>query len=169
MGANLAAAMVVVGTIGAPVEAASLGEPAIEVVTPLAADSVVVTTQVSFRSPIEVIDISQGFRAGHRGVDLRAPLGTAIYPVAEGRVARVIHGRLGYGRRVIVEHESGLTSLYAHMGKIKVQEGEKVTQETVLGEVGLTGWTTGPHLHLEVYEQGQAINPRQVVPLVPAV
>ena len=164
MGANLAAAVMVVGTLGTPLEASQVGQ-AMEVVEPLVADSVVVTTAASFKSPLEVVDISQGFRGGHRGIDMRVPLGTAVYPIAMGKVAQVVNGRLGYGKRVVVDHENGLKSLYAHLGKITVVEGEEVTQETVLGEVGLTGWTTGPHLHLEVYEQGRAINPRQVVPL----
>jgi murein DD-endopeptidase MepM/ murein hydrolase activator NlpD len=103
--------------------------------------------------------ISQGFQAFHPGVDLTAPVGSSIHPIADGVVNFVGTLRTGYGRYVIVSHTSGLTSLYAHMGKILVEEGEKVTKKTVLGEIGLTGRTTGYHLHLEVRKEGVAINP----------
>ncbi len=167
MGANLAAAIVAVNVVGAPIEV--LGQEPVEVVTLPAVTSVVVTTEVSFRAPVEVVDVSQGFKGGHRGIDLRAPMGTPVKAVAMGKVVKVTQDRFGYGKWVMVDHENGWSSLYAHLSKITVVESEPVTQETVLGEVGMTGWTTGPHLHLEVYEQGRAINPRQVVPLIPSI
>ncbi|OGY18965.1 MAG: hypothetical protein A2784_02445 [Candidatus Chisholmbacteria bacterium RIFCSPHIGHO2_01_FULL_48_12] len=165
MGANLAAAIVAVNVVGVPVEV--LGQEPVEVVTLPAETDAVVITEVSFKAPLQVVDVSQGFRGGHRGVDLRAPMGTPVKAVAMGKVVGVIQGRFGYGKWVIVDHENGLSSLYAHLSKITVVEDEPVTQETVLGEVGMTGWTTGPHLHLEVYDNGRVINPRQVVPLTP--
>ncbi len=103
--------------------------------------------------------VSQGYFAFHSGVDITAPLGSKIYPIAAGKVGVVGIFRQGYGRHVIIEHEDGLVSLYAHMGKIEVHEGEDVTKETVLGEVGLTGHTTGPHLHLEIKVRGKSVNP----------
>lgn len=103
--------------------------------------------------------VSQGFFAFHGGVDITAPLGSKIYSIAAGKVEMVGIFRQGYGRHVIVEHEDGLVSLYAHMGKIEVHEGDTVTKETVLGEVGLTGHTTGPHLHLEIKIHGKSVNP----------
>lgn len=167
MGANLAAAIVMVNVAGAPIEA--LGQAPLEVVTLATGGEAVVTTTVSFQAPVAVVDVSQGFRVGHRGVDLRSPVGTPVRAVATGKVVKVTAGRFGYGKWVVVDHENGLSSLYAHLSKITVVEDELVTQETVLGEVGMTGWATGPHLHLEVYEQGRAINPKQVVPLTPSI
>lgn len=102
---------------------------------------------------------SQGYSALHPGVDITAELGSEIYPVKAGRVASVSISRYDYGRSVIVDHGDGLTSLYAHMGKIMVDEGEEVTDRTVIGEVGLTGRTTGPHLHLEIRKNGVPSNP----------
>ncbi len=125
----------------------------------------VVTTEGAFQLPVGTGDVSQGFSRFHKGVDLRAPLKTAVYPVSAGRVVKVTQGRWGYGRWVMIDHQSEVSSLYAHLGQIKVKEGQEVDKGTMVGEVGLTGWTTGPHLHLEIYERGQAINPRQVLPL----
>lgn len=167
MGANLAAAIVAVNVVAPPFEV--LGQQPIGVVTLATGGEAVVTTAVSFQAPVAVVDVSQGFRAGHRGVDLRSPVGTPVRAVAVGRVAEVTQARFGYGKWVVVDHENGWSSLYAHLSKITVVEGEEVTQETVLGEVGMTGWATGPHLHLEVYEQDRAINPKQVVPLTPSI
>jgi len=63
-----------------------------------------------------------------------------------------------------VEHEKGLRSRYAHMKEIRVVEGQEVNKEMGLGTVGMTGWTTGPHLHLEIYQNGRAIDPLTVLP-----
>ena len=82
-------------------------------------------------------------------------MGTEIKPVTRGRVVEVSQGRLGWGNTVVIEHEKGLKSRYAHMRDFNVQEGDTVEKETVLGSVGMTGWTTGPHLHLEIYQEGR--------------
>jgi len=107
----------------------------------------------------ETTGISQGFQAFHPGVDLTAPSGTAIYPIDSGTVILVSNLNTGYGRYVVIAHNYTTSSLYAHMGKIMVEEGEEVEKKTQLGEVGLTGHTTGYHLHLEVRKNGVAVNP----------
>jgi len=103
--------------------------------------------------------ISQGFHRWHPGIDITAPAGSKIYPVKEGKVIRIENTRWGYGRSILIEHNDGLVSLYAHLGKVMVEEGETVRLETVLAEIGLTGRTTGYHLHLEIRSEGRAINP----------
>lgn len=103
--------------------------------------------------------ISQVYWSSHPGVDITAPLGSDIYPVQAGKVIEVSISKFDYGRSVVVDHGNGVTSRYAHMGKIMVDEGQEVTEKTVLGEVGLTGHTTGPHLHLEIRNNGLALNP----------
>lgn len=113
----------------------------------------------------EFTSISTYFQAGHAGWDFRAPLGSDIYPVADGVVKIVAHSTHGYGRRVIVEHENGMESLYAHMGLIDVEEGQKVKKDTKLGEVGLTGMTTGPHIHFELYQNKTPVNPKYFIDL----
>ena len=108
--------------------------------------------------------LAQGFHGFHRGIDLLDPVGTEIRPVASGRVVEVSYGRIGWGNTVVVEHEKGLKSRYAHMRDFNIQEGDQVEKGTVLGWVGMTGWTTGPHLHLEIYQDGWAIDPATILP-----
>lgn len=107
----------------------------------------------------ELTGISQGFWSAHPGIDITAPLGSTIFPVKSGRVIEISISRFNYGRSIVIEHEDGLTSRYAHMGKIMVQEGDEVNDLTQLGEIGVTGHTTGPHLHLEIRKNGVAQNP----------
>jgi murein DD-endopeptidase MepM/ murein hydrolase activator NlpD len=161
IGVQLAGAVMLVSTASAaPGPFETFPEAEVSVISePL----VVATTNERFGVPVNVIGVSQGYHRFHRGVDLRAPLGDLIYPVAEGRVTEVVKGRFGYGHYVLIEHEDGYASLYAHMGKVAVKLGQEVGQETALGRVGMTGWTTGSHLHLEMYHNGTAINPRQVL------
>jgi murein DD-endopeptidase MepM/ murein hydrolase activator NlpD len=89
-----------------------------------------------------------GNRRFHAGQDLAAPSGTPIVAVANGRVVLASwHG--GYGKAVIIEHNGKLQTLYGHMSEIFVQEGQEIKQGTVIGQVGSTGASSGPHLHFE--------------------
>jgi murein DD-endopeptidase MepM/ murein hydrolase activator NlpD len=103
--------------------------------------------------------VSQGFSRWHPAVDITAPVGSEIYPVQAGKVMRINNTKYGYGRSMVVDHGNGLISLYAHLGKVMVVEGEEVETGTVLAEVGLTGRTTGYHLHLEIRDGSKTINP----------
>ena len=103
--------------------------------------------------------ISQGFWSAHPGIDITAPKGSPIYPIRSGKVVEISISRYNYGRSVTIDHGDGATSLYAHMGKIYVDEGDEVTETEPLGEVGMSGRTSGPHLHLEVRKDGVAQNP----------
>ena len=148
------------------VSALSVPSSALGVVWPwqtLAAENEIqidVNTEESAVQPVpETVGISQGFHLLHPGLDIRAPLGSEIYPIKEGVVKQVSFSRFGYGRHVVVSHSDGDESLYAHMGKVFVEEGELVSAGTALGEIGLTGRTTGPHLHLEVIHKGRKANP----------
>lgn len=111
--------------------------------------------------------ISQGFHYGHRGIDLTAPLGSKIYPIKNGVVIKVQYLKYDYGRAVWIDSGNGIVSIYGHMGKIFVNEGDTVTTEKSIGEVGLTGRTTGPHLHLEILKEDVAINPQPYLALGP--
>jgi murein DD-endopeptidase MepM/ murein hydrolase activator NlpD len=89
-----------------------------------------------------------GNRRFHAGQDLAAPGGAPVVAVANGRVVLANwHG--GYGKTVIIEHNGRLQTLYAHMSEVFVQEGQEIKQGTVIGQVGSTGASTGPHLHFE--------------------
>lgn len=116
----------------------------------------------------EYTGVSQGFHAGHAGIDLTAPLGSKIYSISDGVVIKVQYLNYDYGRAVWIDNGNGVTSLYGHMGKIFVNEGDNVTIDKPIGEVGLTGRTTGPHLHLEVMKNEANINPLSFLALGPA-
>ena len=94
----------------------------------------------------------------HKGVDIGAEQGTPIHPIAPG-VVQQAETRDGYGRMVVVDHGGGYTSLYAHCDRLDVAVGQRVDTTTSLGTVGSTGLSTGPHLHLELHQNGEAINP----------
>jgi murein DD-endopeptidase MepM/ murein hydrolase activator NlpD len=119
-----------------------------------------VETEKSLRLPVENFVITQNFSFFHPGIDLAAIKGSPVYPIADGVVAYTNHSQFGYGNEIIINHGSGLKSLYAHLSKIEVKEGEKVTKDSLLGLVGSTGWSTGPHLHLQIWEEDRWVNPR---------
>lgn len=111
-------------------------------------------------NPLPRIEVSQGYWLLHPALDMRAPIGTPINPIMDGVVAVVEDERKsGYGKHVIIDHNNGYTSLYAHMSKIEAEAGQVVGTGTVIGEVGSTGRSSGPHLHLEITENGRKINP----------
>ena len=98
----------------------------------------------------------------HLGTDFGARRGTPILAAADGKV--VFSGWLGgYGKVVKIRHADNYLSLYAHQSRIKVKRGEKVSKGQVIGYVGSTGRSTGPHLHFGVYKNGRPINPMRIV------
>lgn len=103
-----------------------------------------------------------GVRSFHTGIDMVAPLGTSIKASMTGKVAAAGYNQV-YGNYVIVSHSGGYQTLYAHMTTILVKLGQNVNQGSVLGKLGSTGYSTGPHLHFSVYKNGQLINPLSVL------
>lgn len=95
----------------------------------------------------------------HWGMDFSAPTGTEIYATGKGIVEKASYSNGGYGNRVIINHGYGYKTLYAHMSEITVKDGEEVSRGQVVGYVGNTGTSVGPHLHYEVSKNGQKINP----------
>jgi len=94
----------------------------------------------------------------HQGIDIAASQGTPIRAVKDGTVE--FSGTMsGYGKVVILRHQNGLSTLYAHSSKLAVKAGDQVRQGQVVGAVGSTGRSTGPHLHFEVRRDGKAVNP----------
>jgi murein DD-endopeptidase MepM/ murein hydrolase activator NlpD len=94
----------------------------------------------------------------HEGMDFSASTGTPIYATGNGTVTKA-GWQSGYGRVVVINHGYGYETLYAHMNKIDVRKGQKVVRGEVIGEVGNTGKSTGPHLHYEVHVKGRVVNP----------
>ncbi len=101
--------------------------------------------------------ILQTWRA-HLGVDYAAPTGTAVRSVGDG-VVEFAGSQGGFGNVVFVNHRSGHTTVYAHLSRIGVQRGARVTQGQTIGAVGATGWATGPHLHFEFRVDGKHQDP----------
>jgi murein DD-endopeptidase MepM/ murein hydrolase activator NlpD len=95
----------------------------------------------------------------HSGVDFTTPVGAEIYATGNGRVSGIEKGGRGYGNNVIINHGYGYETLYAHMSKIAVTNGQKVKRGDIIGYVGSSGTSTGPHLHYEVIKNGKKINP----------
>lgn len=105
----------------------------------------------------------------HPGIDIAAGLGMPIRPITAGVVKEVSTDFFGLGHFVVISHEKGYQSKYAHLGKIYAKVGEKVTSENIIGEVGLTGQTSGPHTHLEITLDGKYINPQTILPEISAM
>ncbi len=95
----------------------------------------------------------------HTGMDFTSPTGTEIYATGDGTVVGVNKSRRGYGMHVEIDHGYGYVTLYGHMSKFNVREGQKVKRGEVIGYVGNTGTSTAPHLHYEVIKDGKKINP----------
>lgn len=113
--------------------------------------------------------LSTKFSRWHPGVDIAANLATPIHPVMSGTVEAMNYGFWGLGNNVTVSHPNGFKSTYGHMGKIFVKQGDPVTSEVALGEVGVSGWTSGPHTHLEIQKDGKFINPLDLLPEIPPI
>jgi murein DD-endopeptidase MepM/ murein hydrolase activator NlpD len=97
--------------------------------------------------------------AFHSGQDFAAPIGTEIYTTADGTVDRVENSNWGYGKNIIINHGYGYKTLYAHMSAFSVTLGQKVKRGQLIGLVGNTGMSTGPHIHYEVIKNGTKVNP----------
>ena len=96
----------------------------------------------------------------HNGVDLAAPSGTPIYAAMAGKIAKVgFHP--SYGRYIIMSHSSGYQTWYAHLQKALVGSNASVAQGEIIGEMGNTGYSTGPHLHFSVFRNGSPVDPMQ--------
>tara|TARA_B100000902_G_C27261635_1_gene891130 strand:+ start:47 stop:1024 length:978 start_codon:yes stop_codon:yes gene_type:complete len=95
----------------------------------------------------------------HWGMDFTAPRGTPIYATGDGIVKRADNRAAGFGKHIRIDHGFGYVSLYAHMSKYKVKRGQKVKRGEIIGYVGNTGRSAGPHLHYEIFKDGKKINP----------
>lgn len=106
------------------------------------------------------------FSAWHPGIDIATGYGMPVHPVSGGKVIEVVYGFFGLGHYIVIQHEEGFKSTYGHMGRIFVKKDDLVTANSILGEVGVTGHTTGPHTHLEITRNGQYIDPQTILPTI---
>ncbi len=130
----------------------------------VAVEETPIKTEAGVQLPLGHFKLNQGFFFFHPGVDLKGEIGEPVKPIMTGVVLETQSSRFDYGNAVTIEHGNGITSLYAHLSKILVKKGDEVNHGTVIGLVGKTGHTTGPHLHLEIRDHGVAINPLSVLP-----
>lgn len=107
-------------------------------------------------------DPISGAKSNHTGIDMACPTGTPIFASCPGTVAFVGYSNI-FGNYVILKHANGYQSLYGHMSKILVKKGQLADQNTKLGLVGSTGYSTGPHLHFTVYKNGKLVDPMSVL------
>ncbi len=125
-----------------------------------------------FRSPLNYLNVTcaygwrihpiWGDRRFHSGVDLAGNQGDPIYAIAAGTVTSAYYNEAN-GYMVALSHGSGYGSLYAHMTGLIVSAGQYVTEGQVIGYVGSTGWSTGPHLHFEIHYNGSTVNPMEYI------
>lgn len=133
-------------------------------------DSVVIepqntlTTEKTIQLPLTTFKLNQGFSLFHPGVDLGAEVGDTVKPMKAGKVVEAGYTTDGYGNTILLDHGQGLTTRYAHLSKIFVKVGDEVDTNTTIGLVGVTGHTTGPHLHFEVRTFGLPQNPLGYIP-----
>ncbi len=95
----------------------------------------------------------------HAGLDFSAPQGTPIYATADGTIKTAGLSDGGYGNHVVIDHGYGYETLYGHMLRIKARRGQRIKRGEVIGYVGNTGKSTGPHCHYEVHKNGQKLDP----------
>ncbi|HEV7351897.1 MAG TPA: M23 family metallopeptidase [Brevundimonas sp.] len=132
-----------------------------------------VTASLLFAAPIAGYPVNSRFglrrlpgesaARPHQGLDYAAPAGAPVLATAPGKVVRTGYEPTGYGRFVEVLHGEGLTSFYAHLSRIEVRPGDRLEAGQLLGRVGSTGFSTGPHLHFEVRRGERRLNPARVL------
>lgn len=130
------------------------------------------------RTPLDRMHITSAFgyrihpitgkRTKHQGIDYRGSRGTNIYAVTDGTVIKAKDGGGGYGKEVKIRHANGMITQYAHMSRINTRYGRHVKKGQIIGKVGTTGNSTGPHLHFGVMKNGRWVNPKTNLKMVGA-
>ncbi len=129
----------------------------------------------SIKMPIKskIVSSAFGYRVSpvygrwkfHKGIDLVAPTGEPVFACKGGTVSLCVRNNAIFGNYIVIDHGSGMTSTYAHLSKITVKKGDTVSGGSVIGAVGTTGASTGPHLHFEIRLNGTAQDPAKLLPL----
>jgi murein DD-endopeptidase MepM/ murein hydrolase activator NlpD len=170
LGFHLATAMLIVPAMSQTsleLVTANLDHPSLSDAVNLDTANATVTTETRpYIYPVSRIRfLGQNFHTGHPGWDLDAYVSDPVLAFSAGKVVKIESTFFGYGKHVEIDHGGGLTSLYAHLKTVTVQVNQNVTAGDEIGEVGMTGWTTGPHVHFEIRDNGIAVNPVQFLPL----
>ena len=107
-------------------------------------------------------EVFEGVTSYHTGLDIGAKLGTQIKSVCDGKVVNVEKMNKYYGNNVVIEN-NGVKIKYAHMKEIKVNLNDNIKQGDIVGLVGSTGMSTGPHLHIEISINSRTVNPQSII------
>jgi murein DD-endopeptidase MepM/ murein hydrolase activator NlpD len=127
-------------------------------ITPIQVGTYTITSGYGPRTP-EIIDGRKGADF-HTGIDMAAPKGTAVRSIMDGTVNKVIENDPVYGNNLTITHGADFQSLYAHLDTVTVKQGDPVAGGEIIGTVGSTGFSTGPHLHFEYQDgNGDSIDP----------
>lgn len=123
-------------------------------------------TENGMTYPVEPVIINQNYNFFHPAIDFGGEIGQSVKPVMAGITAYAGWDYSGYGNLVVVDSKTGNNSYeiyYAHLSKIDVKTGQTLDSNTEIGKIGETGHATGPHLHLEIYQNGVHLNPLTVL------
>ncbi len=144
----------------------------LEEIAQLAADKEKLLAAIPAIQPVKNEDLTRvasgyGYRTDpftkarkfHWGMDFTAPRGTPVYASGDGKVVRADNTSTGYGNHIRIDHGFGYVSLYAHLYKYNITKGQKVKRGDLIGFVGSTGRSEAPHLHYEIFKDGERINP----------
>ncbi len=159
LGANLAVALIATSFVPGKIDVEASSEAFV-----IAESNGPFTTEKVVQYPVEKISITQGFKVFHPGIDLDGITGDPIKPIKKGVVEAISRSKYAYGNAIIINHGGNVTSLYAHLSKILVAEGDEVNTNTIIGEMGATGRSFGDHLHLEIRDNGIPVNPLLILP-----
>jgi len=107
------------------------------------------------------LDPFTGQNKPHNGIDFAAPVGTPVIAAASGYISLVDFSQF-WGKRVVIEHGNGVSTVYSHLGTIGVRTGRAIKRGAVIGTIGISGITSGPHLHYEVWKNGTALDPEEL-------
>jgi murein DD-endopeptidase MepM/ murein hydrolase activator NlpD len=164
LGINLVAAIFLTGVVS-PQVGNIFNQLTVEAKSPTTIIEAEAETKTTIDSPLADFKVSQFFSFWHPGIDMVAQEGTPIYAIDDGVVEYAGNMFFGYGKHVIISHAHGLKSLYGHMSEIKTVVGKTIQRGELIGKVGSTGWSTGDHLHLEIYQNNVPQNPLEILPI----
>lgn len=125
-------------------------------------------SEARFSWPLNQVNISSQFgrRWGrqHAGIDIAAPTGTPVKAARSGRVIYASQKISGYGKMVVIRHSPSFATVYAHLSRMGVRVGDRVSRGQLIGRVGNTGRSTNPHLHFEIRHRRRAVDPLLYLP-----
>lgn len=119
--------------------------------------------KISSRFGKRVDPVTKRRQTFHKGIDIAAPAGTPVYAAEDGVVSSAEFVKNGYGKLIIIKHADNIATYYGHLSEIGVTSGNHINKGHLIGRVGSTGKSTGPHLHFEVRRGSQALDPESLI------